>query len=119
MNKQQTIETLQKQLPSFYSLEQVINIINSIEDNNNTLSYDLIQMIIKKISRSLHDSSELIDYGSAEFELEYNNTITLASIDVDIDKILEIVEEELDRYVTESNSDVAESNSDVAELERG
>lgn len=110
MTKQQTIETLQNQLPSFYSLEQVISIINGIEDNN-TLNDDSIQMIMKKISRSLHDSSELIDHGSAEFELEYNNTITLASIDVDIDKILEIVEEEL--------SDCVEQNSDVVQLERG
>jgi hypothetical protein len=111
MTKQQTIETLQNQLPSFYSLEQVISIINGIEDNNNTLNDDSIQMIMKKISRSLHDSSELIDHDSAEFELEYNNTITLASIDVDIDKILEIVEEEL--------NDCVEQNSDIVQLERG
>ena len=110
MTKQQTIETLQKQLPSFYSLEQVISIINGIE-NNNTLNDDSIQMIMKKISRSLHDSSELIDHGSAEFELEYNNTITLSSIDVDIDKILEIVEDEL--------NDCVEQNSDIVQLERG
>ena len=110
MTKQQTIETLQKQLPSFYSLEQVISIINGIEDNN-TLNDDSIQMIIKKISRSLHESSELIDHGSAEFELDYNNTIQLSDVDVDIDKILEIVEDEL--------NDCIEQNSDVVELERG
>ena len=110
MNKQQTIETLQKQLPSFYSLEQVISIINGIEDNN-TLNDDSIQMIMKKISRSLHDSSELIDHGSAEFELDYNNTIQLSDVDVDIDKILEIVEDELNNCV--------EQNSDIVELERG
>ena len=111
MTKQQTIETLQNQLPSFYSLEQVISIINGIEDNNNTLNDDSIQMIMKKISRSLHDSSELIDHGSAEFELDYNNTIQLSNVDVDIDKILEIVEEEL--------NDCVEQNSDIVQLERG
>jgi hypothetical protein len=110
MTKQQTIETLQKQLPSFYSLEQVISIINGIEDNN-TLNDDSIQMIMKKISRSLHDSSELIDHDSAEFELGYNNTIELSNVDVDIDKILEIVEEEL--------SDCVEQDSDIVQLERG
>jgi hypothetical protein len=110
MTKQQTIETLQKQLPSFYSLEQVINIINGIEDNN-TLNDDSIQMIIKKISRSLHESSELIDHGSAEFELDYNNTIQLSNVDVDIEYILDIVTEEL--------NDCVEQNSDVVELERG
>ena len=111
MNKQQTIETLQKQLPSFYSLEQVINIINGIEDNSNTLSGDLIQVIMGSISRSLYDSSELVDRDSAEFELGYDNKIELSSIDVDIEKILEIVEEEL--------NDCVEQNSDIVELERG
>ena len=111
MNKQQTIETLQKQLPSFYSLEQVINIINSIEDNSNTLSDDLIQVIMGSISRSLYDSSELVDRDSAEFELGYDNKIELSSVDVDIEKILEIVEEEL--------NDCVEQNSDIVELERG
>lgn len=112
MNKQQTIETLQKQLPSFYSLEQVINIISSIEDNNNTLSDDLIQAVIKSTRHALNDSSELIDYNSAEFEIGYNNQIELSNVDVDVDKILDIFEEELDRYV-------ARPNSDIVELERG
>jgi hypothetical protein len=105
MTKQQTIETLQKQLPSFYSLEQVISIINGIEDNNNTLNDDSIQMIIKKISRSLQESNDLIDCDSAEFELGYNNQIELSNADVNIDKILEIVEEEL--------------NDCIVQLERG
>ena len=77
----------------------------------NTLNDDSIQMIMKKISRSLHDSSELVDQDSAKFELNYNNTITLSSVDVDIDKILEIVEDEL--------NDCVEQNSDIVQLERG
>ena len=112
MNKQQTIETLQKQLPSFYSLEQVINIINSIEDNSNTLSNDLIQAVIKSTRRVLdNNSNELADHDSAEFEIGYNNKIELSCIDVDVDRILDIFEEELDRYVA--------TNNDVVELERG
>ena len=111
MNKQQTIETLQKQLPSFYSLEQVISIINGI-DNSNTLSGDLVQAIIRSTLHALdNDSSELVDRDSAEFELGYDNKIELSSIDVDIEKILEIVEEEL--------NDCVEQNSDIVELERG
>ena len=113
MNKQQTIETLQKQLPSFYSLEQVINIINGIEDNSNTLSGDLVQAIIKSTRNALNDDSgELVDRDSAEFELGYDNRIELSCIDIDVDRILDIFEEELDRYVIEPNSD-------IVELERG
>ena len=113
MTKQQTIETLQKQLPSFYSLEQVINIISSIEDNNSTLNDDSIQMIIKSIRRSLIDSNDLIDRDSAEFEIGYNNQIELSNVDVDIDQILEIVNDELNEFAE------AEQISDVVELERG
>ncbi|CAB4138573.1 hypothetical protein UFOVP331_133 [uncultured Caudovirales phage] len=113
MNKQQTIETLQKQLPSFYSLEQVINIINNIEDNSNTLSDDLIQAVIKSTRNALDDDrSELIDVDSAEFNISYDNRLELSCVDIDVDKILEIFEEELDRYV-------AGPNSDIVELERG
>ena len=113
MNKQQTIETLQKQLPSFYSLEQVIDIINNIEDNSNTLSGDLVQAIIRSTRNALNnDSSELADRDSAEFELGYDNRIELSGIDVDVDRILDIFEEELDRYV-------AGPNSDIVELEKG
>ena len=113
MNKQQTIETLQKQLPSFYSLEQVINIINGIEDNSNTLSGDLVQAIIRSTRNALdNDSGELVNRDSAEFELGYDNRIELSCIDVDVDRILDIFEEELDRYVIEPNSD-------IVELERG
>jgi len=116
MNKQQTIETLQKQLPSFYSLEQVINIINSIEDNNSTLNDDSIQMIIKSIRRSLMDSSDLVDHDSAEFEIGYNNQIELSNIEVDIEGILDIVAEELNDFAeAEPISDI----SDIVELERG
>jgi hypothetical protein len=92
----------------------VINIINSIEDNNSTLNDDSIQMIIKSIRRSLIDSNDLIDRDSAEFEINYNNQIELSNVDVDIESILEVVAEELNDFV-ESNS----ANSDVVELERG
>ena len=113
MNKQQTIETLQKQLPSFYSLEQVIDIINNIEDNSNTLSDDLIQAVIKSTRNVLNDDRNgLIDVDSAEFNIDYDNRLELSCVDIDVDRILEIFEEELDRYV-------AGPNSDIVELERG
>ena len=112
MNKQQTIETLQNQLPSFYSLEQVINIINNIEDNSNTLSDDLIQAVIKSTRNALdNDRSELVDCDSAEFDISYDNRLELSCVDIDVDKILEIFEEKL--------NDCVEQNNDIVELERG
>ena len=112
MNKQQTIETLQKQLPSFYSLEQVINIINGIEDNNGTLNDKLINTIVSNITSSLHNRvCELVDNDSAEFELDYDNRITLSNIDVDVDQIVSIIRDELNEFNYQSN--------DVVELELG
>jgi len=36
MTKQQTVELLKQQLPGFYSVEQVIKMIDDIEDNSQT-----------------------------------------------------------------------------------
>jgi hypothetical protein len=98
MTKQQTIETLQKQLPSFYSLEQVISIINGVEDNNNTLNEDLIQTILQNVRHSLKNSDNLIDYDSVVFDLDYNNRISLSVVDVDIDQISDIIGGELFKF---------------------
>ena len=100
MNKKQTIELLEKQMPSFYSLEQVINIIKGI-DSENKLNEDLALEIKKQISHLIMniDERKLIDYDSAEFELSYNNTIELNSVNIDLDLITDTIEEVLMEFV--------------------
>lgn len=87
MTKQQTVELLQKQLPGFYSVDQVIKIINDIQDTEWIQVYDVDQIeqlvtgieqsIAKKLDRM--DSDDLVDKDSAEFEL-CGNEISLSDV---------------------------------------
>ena len=118
MNKQQTLESLKKQLPSFYSLEQVIGIINAIEEDakpaapSTTLSTEARQELTTCIMDAIagESSKHLVDFESAEFELEYNNTVSLCNVDIDYDHIETTVKLALDEY--------AEKDNDLVELER-
>ena len=103
MNKNQTIELLKTQMPGFYSVEQVINLINGIEEesksNKLTVSHmeELVISLMRRISDEVDslESNEVVDFDSAGFEINYNNTIEIESIDFDSSRIKEVVEEAL------------------------
>lgn len=97
ITKAVALEMINSSFPSIWSREDVISLINKIEDKvESNLSEQLEELkhsIIKKINR-IQDDSDFIDYNSAEFELDYQNKITLQNVDFNIDMITDIVEEE-------------------------
>jgi hypothetical protein len=98
MEKLEAIKQVQECVSSVFSKEDVIKLINKIEGG---LNEDLFLEIKKQISTLIMDIDEkrLIDLDSAEFELTYNNTIQLSSVNIDLDLITDIVEEVLMDYV--------------------
>lgn len=97
MNKQQTIELLQKQLPGFYSVEQVINIIKDIDEMSEptaslSLTGDQFENIKEQIYHAIERcmgnmyNDDLVNVESAEFSLS-GNEIQLDSVDVNTDEI--------------------------------
>lgn len=98
MTKQQTVELLQNQLPSFYSLEQVINIVNQIEEPAKPATVSLtaaqleslIEEVSSKLSRMLGrmNPEDFVDFDSAEMDI-CRNEVSLASIDAYVDDITE------------------------------
>ena len=105
MNKQQTIELLQKQLPGFYSVEQVISIINDIDADSNEVSEEKLNEIaegvydvVEKKMRNT-DARDIVDYDSAEFNIEYDNKLELDNVDISSDTIAEIVSNEISDYL--------------------
>jgi len=103
MNKNETIELLKNQIPGFYSVEQVISLIEKIEESSTTLSADMLQELKQTLMGSITskidrlESNEVVDFGSAEFEMDYSNTVSLNSVDVTTDIINEIIEEQVDQ----------------------
>ena len=78
MTKKQTLELLEKQMPSFYSLDQVIELIKGIEVDG---LYSEIKAHLEENIDEM-DSEEAVDFSSAEFSLSYNE-INLDDVKID------------------------------------
>jgi hypothetical protein len=103
MTKQQTIELLGQQLPGFYSVEQVIKIINDIEDGSFELSDDMVSTISRDIADALSsEGTDIVD----DYELTMNyKEVELDSIDLNEDKIKAAVQDALETYIDNNKSD--------------
>ena len=97
MKKLEVLEALKNQMDSFYSLEQVIKIIESIESEESTVKNitvsDIGHAIEKFIDRIECGRIDVIDRDSAEFGIGYENKVEIENIDVNIDSLREELEE--------------------------
>ena len=94
MTKQAAVELLQKQLPGFYSTEQVIALIKGIDDFpslSGSQLEGLVELMEMKIEKKLDgsDSEDFVSFDSAEFELS-GNEISLSYVRVDTPGIAEL-----------------------------
>ena len=110
MKKLEVLAALKNQMDSFYSLEQVIKIIESIESEetkvNNITVTDIGNAIDRVITGIECGRIDIVDRDSAEFGIGYDNKIEIENIDVDLDKLRNELEEELMPFgeVDESNN---------------
>ncbi len=107
MTKEQTIELLQKQLPGFYSVEQVINIIKGIEESTSSISEGALEELLREVDNAIEeaiarvDQQDLVQLDTAEFELHNGNEIELSSVDLDIDELVRIAQRETTKVIRE------------------
>lgn len=113
MTKNQTVDLLRSQLPGFYSVEQVINLIEKIEEGSSRkiTTNDIQKAIDKVISWVDHNERDVVDLDSAEFELSYNNRLECVGIQINTESIREALENNF--------MDFGEDEDDIVELERG
>ena len=110
MNKQESIELLEKQLPGFYSVEQVIAIIKGIDEETSKLSSEqvenLIQHIKDKAEREIdgYDTKDIVDYDSAEFDISYDNKLELSNVEIHLGSlnrdVMDVIEREVIEFFT-------------------
>ena len=112
MTKNETVDLLKNQLPGFYSVEQVINLIEKIEEkeNSNSISTEKLEELQSNIINRIHNlgSDEVVDYDSAEFNIGYNNRIEIEDISLNIDNLTDIIENVIQEYIEELNQDEEE-----------
>lgn len=102
MNKKELIAQLEtaKALSSQVDIDKMIVLIKQLETT--TLTPELGSEIVNRIERALdHNSDDLVDLSSAEFELNYDNRIELNRVDINVYDIMEHVTSIVDEYVGE------------------
>jgi hypothetical protein len=100
MTKNQTIDLLRNQLPGFYSVEQVINLIEKIEEEKTaSISSEQIELITNKIVEAIdeeHNQGNIVN--GEDIELDFNNwdrKITIGDVPINLNVIRDCIEEEL------------------------
>ena len=93
MKKEFVLQLVENSASSIFSREDVIKLINSVEGGGRVISVDDIQRAIDQTVYWIENNSDrLIDEDSAEFELDYNNRITLSNVNLDVEEIREALE---------------------------
>ncbi len=104
MKKLEVLESLKNQMDSFYSLEQVIKIVESIEDETSIITRETLSELSDNIRKVLErNRDEFIDNDSAEFEINNGNEIELSYVSVDVDQIVDYINECISECINEVN----------------
>lgn len=121
MTKNQTIDLLRNQLPGFYSVEQVINLIDKIEEEKvqsaPKLTLDQLREITQSIVNAIEEEAQrdnIVSMDDVEFELGWDRKIEVTDVPINFDAIRDCVEEQL----TEFFENAEEEEDDIVELER-
>ena len=113
MKKEFVLQLVENSASSIFSREDVIKLINSVEGGGRVISVDDIQRAIDQTVYWIENNSDrLIDEDSAEFELDYNNRITLSNVNIDVEEIREALENNfMDFGEAEEEDDLVELSS--------
>ena len=107
MTKAQTLAALKNQLDSFYSLQQVIAIIEGIAEPEVKTSLDrsIIDEISANIERCLdhNNGTDLVDVDNIELSLSYGNQIEIDCAAIEVSNIMHHINGILDQYVAEES----------------
>ena len=114
-----TQESILKAYPSIYAKQDVLQMLNGFVENitrwvtelpeeksqGPVMSVEGIQDLSEKISYAINkkierlDANEVVDFDSAEFEINYDNRVELSSIDFNSNNITEEVDATLDEVL--------------------
>jgi len=98
-----------KALTSVVSIDNVIALIQQLDPEVRVekvlgMSQELADEVANKIERCLdYNSSSLVDYDSAEFELNYRNEISLTNVDIDVRELMEHVNASIEEFIIEED----------------
>ena len=106
MRKEELVAQLEaaKALTSVVSIDNVIALIQGLDPEVVTKTelrmtqsmFDAIGDVIESAINSMNND-DVVDLSSAEFEMDYHNTVRLVNVDVESDNIFDAIQDALDR----------------------
>jgi hypothetical protein len=122
MTKNETVDLLKSQLPGFYSVEQVINLIDKIEEEQAKpkLSVDQLRDITSSIMNAIEEEAQrdnIVCLEDVEFELGWDRRIEVRDVPINFDAIRDCVESELTEYFEEEEEEDEVSSSEYTPVE--
>jgi len=100
MNKKELINEITEHFPSVYTKEDVVKLINLLDDTEPTIDIEELKGKIRSKLERL-SSEDVVDYGSVELSMNYDNRVEVESIEVQTDTIMDEIEEVIDEYFEE------------------
>jgi hypothetical protein len=99
-----------KELTSVVSIDLVLAALGMLEDEKPqgfSLKGAQFDLLMDKIQSAVDqmDRRELIDKDSAEFELDWNNVVSLSDVSVDFDYVYNSIRDELEELVEDEEED--------------
>ena len=92
-SKENVISSVQNSVSSIFSKEDVINLINSIQEEGRKISVNDIQRAIDNvISWADNNESDIVDLDSVEFEISYNSRIEVTNVPLQLENLREALE---------------------------
>jgi hypothetical protein len=94
---QEAVTLVETSFPSIFSKEDVLKLLSSIQAQPilpEGFAEGLVDKIAAKVNNGFdryNSTYKFIDYDSAEFEIDYNNKLTLTNVDIDTDAICDKV----------------------------
>ena len=114
MKKESLVAQLEavKTLTSVVSIDNIIALIQKLEPEQvesktfllNEESFDKVMNIVDRAVSNL-DTSDVVDFDDAEFELDYNNTVRLTDVRVDTDNIIDEIRSALENIFEETEDE--------------
>jgi hypothetical protein len=123
MKKSELIAKLEgaKELTPVVSIDLVLAALGMLEPEIKVekvfgMSQELAEEIASKIERCLdNNASDLVDTDSAEFSLNYSNTIELDCAQIDVYETMSHINACLEEFVVEEEEEEAEETTDTDE----
>ena len=104
-----------KELTSVVSIDLVLTALGMLEDETPqpkgfSFKPSQFEMLMDKIQQAVDnmDRRELVDRSSAEFELDWNNVVSLNDVEVDFDYVYNSIREELEELVEDEEDEFKE-----------